>query len=191
MTRYFTMTAKMFSVAVLLLQSFAPAFAQHLDVLCGVVALTLAMHNSAENQQPPPAGAPPNTSADAAPSGSDLYLRHCAICHGIDGRGHGPLTEAMKIVPADLTRVTVRNGGGFPDAKVSDVIRNGGGVLGHGSMAMLPWGFYFSERRKPAVGKARIRRWSPISSRSRKNRGIARPVAMNVQEICQAGFTPS
>jgi mono/diheme cytochrome c family protein len=128
-----------------------------LGVLCGVVALTVVIHHGAHGQEPPPAGAPAETAADAAPSGSELYLRHCAICHGIDGRGHGPLTEAMKIVPADLTRVTVRSGGTFPDAKVSDVIRNGGGVLGHGSMAMLPWGIYFSERRNPAVGKARIK----------------------------------
>jgi hypothetical protein len=37
------------------------------------------------------------------------------------------------------------------------VIRNGGAVLGHGSTAMLPWGLYFSERRNPAVAKARIK----------------------------------
>jgi mono/diheme cytochrome c family protein len=121
------------------------------------MALTAVTHHGAHSQEPPSAGAPVQTSPDAAPSGSDLYVRHCAICHGIDGRGHGPLAEAMKIVPADLTRVTVRSGGSFPDAKVSDVIRNGGGVLGHGSTAMLPWGIYFSERRNPAVGKARIK----------------------------------
>lgn len=128
-----------------------------LCVVCGVMVLTAVTHHGAHSQEPPSAGATAEASADAAPSGSDLYLRHCAICHGIDGRGHGPLTEAMKIVPADLTRVTVRSGGAFPDAKVSDVIRNGGGVLGHGSTAMLPWGIYFSERRNPAVGKARIK----------------------------------
>jgi mono/diheme cytochrome c family protein len=95
--------------------------------------------------------------ADDIPSGSDLYIAHCALCHGLDGHGHGPLAKAMKIVPADLTEIAAKHGGAFPDAKVSDVIRNGGAVLGHGSTSMLPWGLYFSERHKPAVGKARIK----------------------------------
>lgn len=94
--------------------------------------------------------------ATGAESGKDLYLRHCAVCHGLDGSGNGPLTAAMKIAPADLTRIAARHDGTFPSAKVADVIRNGGGVLGHGSTAMLPWGRYFSERRKPEVGRARI-----------------------------------
>jgi mono/diheme cytochrome c family protein len=91
------------------------------------------------------------------PNGRDLFIGHCAICHGLDGRGQGPLAEAMKIVPADLTQIAAKHDGTFADAKVSDVIRNGGAVLGHGSRAMLPWGLYFSERRNPAVGKARIK----------------------------------
>lgn len=89
--------------------------------------------------------------------GRALYQDHCAVCHGLDGQGQGPLTAAMKIIPADLTRISNKHGGTFPKAKIADVIRNGGNVLGHGSSAMLPWGVYFSERRKPEVGKARIK----------------------------------
>ena len=90
-------------------------------------------------------------------NGADLYKNHCAVCHGLDARGQGPLAAAMKIVPADLTRIAAEPGGEFPDAKIADVIRNGGAVLGHGSRAMLPWGLYFSERHKPEVGRARIK----------------------------------
>lgn len=90
-------------------------------------------------------------------NGADLYQQHCAICHGLDGRGQGPLAAAMKVVPADLTRIAAEHGGEFPDAKIADVIRNGGAVLGHGSRAMLPWGLYFSERHKPDVGRTRIK----------------------------------
>jgi len=120
------------------------------------IAIAFAVCTAASGQEQEPMAAPPVT-ADEIPNGRDLFIGHCAICHGLDGRGQGPLAEAMKIVPADLTQIAVKHEGTFPDAKVSDVIRNGGAVLGHGSRAMLPWGLYFSERHKPAVGKARIK----------------------------------
>lgn len=94
--------------------------------------------------------------AQPAYSGADEFARHCAICHGLDGRGSGPLAQAMKIAPTDLTRIAAQNKGEFPSAKIADVIRNGGGVLGHGTSAMLPWGKYFSEKHNPEVGRGRI-----------------------------------
>lgn len=90
-------------------------------------------------------------------SGKASYLRHCAVCHGLEGFGNGPLGEAMKIAPSDLTRIAAKHGGTFPSAKVSDVIRNGGGVLGHGSPTMPAWGLYFAEKRKPEVLRARVK----------------------------------
>ena len=89
-------------------------------------------------------------------NGQQEFERHCALCHGLDGKGQGPLADAMKLVPADLTRLAARSNGEFPASRVSDVIRNGGGVLGHGSSAMLPWGTYFGEKGKPEVAKGRI-----------------------------------
>jgi mono/diheme cytochrome c family protein len=94
---------------------------------------------------------------DTVDSGKDAYLRHCAVCHGLEGYGNGPLAEAMKIEPSDLTRLAVKHGGDFPAAKVSDVIRNGGAVLGHGSPTMPAWGLYFAEKRKPEVLRARVK----------------------------------
>lgn len=113
-------------------------------LLCAGIACVLTVHGNASAGEP---------TAD----GRELYVNHCAICHGLDGTGQGPLAQAMKIVPADLTQIAVRHAGEFPDAKVRDVIRNGGAVLGHGSTAMLPWGLYFSERHNPSVAKARIK----------------------------------
>jgi len=91
-----------------------------------------------------------------AERGEEQFRRHCALCHGLDARGDGPLGAAMKIIPTDLTLLAGRNKGEFPSTRVADVIRNGGGVLGHGSSAMLAWGTYFAERRHPEVAKARI-----------------------------------
>jgi hypothetical protein len=50
-------------------------------------------------------------------------------CNGLDGRGQGPLAQAMKIVPADLRQISAKHAGSFPESKVADVIRNGGAVL--------------------------------------------------------------
>jgi mono/diheme cytochrome c family protein len=115
-------------------------------LFCAGIAYALAAHGKAVAEEP--AG---------ELSGRDLYVRHCAVCHGLDGTGQGPLAQAMKAVPADLTQIATKHAGEFQDAKVRDVIRNGGAVLGHGSTAMLPWGLYFSERGNPAVAKARIK----------------------------------
>jgi len=94
--------------------------------------------------------------ASAQSGGEEEFSRHCALCHGLDGRGAGPLADAMKLAPTDLTRLAAGNNGEFPGNKVSDVIRNGGNVLGHGSSAMLAWGTYFAERGEPKVAKERI-----------------------------------
>jgi mono/diheme cytochrome c family protein len=92
----------------------------------------------------------------AQSSGQEAFERHCALCHGVDGRGFGPLADAMKLTPTDLTRLADRNNGEFPGNRVADVIRNGGNVLGHGSSAMLAWGTYFAERGQPKVARERI-----------------------------------
>lgn len=48
--------------------------------------------------------------ADPPPAyeGRRLYVSYCQLCHGVDGKGNGPLAKAMKITPADLT-TTVRS----------------------------------------------------------------------------------
>ncbi len=40
--------------------------------------------------------------------GRALYVSYCQLCHGVSGKGDGPLAKAMKIEPADLT-TTVRS----------------------------------------------------------------------------------
>ncbi len=66
-------------------------------------------------------------------------------CHGRDGKGNGPVASALKVAPADLTRLARRNGGAFPRQRVEAFITNGGDVLtpAHGNSDMPVWGPIF------------------------------------------------
>jgi len=35
-------------------------------------------------------------------TGRDSFDRYCAACHGVDGRGTGPVASALRTRPADL-----------------------------------------------------------------------------------------
>jgi mono/diheme cytochrome c family protein len=47
-------------------------------------------------------------------NGQQEYLNSCAVCHGADGKGDGPLADELRKRPSDLTTLTRRNGGEFP-----------------------------------------------------------------------------
>ena len=42
-------------------------------------------------------------------AGREMFLRHCASCHGETGKGDGPLAGELTAAPADLTRIAARN----------------------------------------------------------------------------------
>jgi len=44
---------------------------------------------------------------------AELYKAYCAVCHGEDAKGNGPMTKSLKSLPPDLTRLFARNGGVF------------------------------------------------------------------------------
>jgi len=52
----------------------------------------------------------PGLSANPPPTyeGRRLFVSYCQLCHGIGGKGDGPLAKVMQISPADLT-TTVRS----------------------------------------------------------------------------------
>lgn len=80
--------------------------------------------------------------AAEAPPGQETFVRYCAVCHGLDGRGAGPLADALKKTPPDLTQLAKNNGGKFPASRVADTIRDGA-IPGHGRKTMLEWGKVF------------------------------------------------
>lgn len=90
--------------------------------------------------------------------GDNLYKAYCASCHGVDGRGNGPMAAWMKVSPTDLTRIAARNGGQFPLARIDRII-SGEEALpsGHGTRAMPIWGPVFSQvTRDQDLGKVRV-----------------------------------
>jgi len=74
------------------------------------------------------------------------YRVHCASCHGEGGRGDGPMARALKVRPADLTRLAHSHSGRFPRDEVYQFIDGRRQVLGHGTAAMPVWGATFQER---------------------------------------------
>ena len=79
--------------------------------------------------------------------GTSIFRSYCAACHGVDGRGNGPATKALKQDVPDLTKLSQRNGGKFPAVHVRTVIMFGGDDLlpAHGSKQMPIWGPIFHE----------------------------------------------
>lgn len=71
------------------------------------------------------------------------YNEYCAVCHGPSGKGDGPAAVALKKAPTDLTQLTKKNGGKYPDAKVSHYIAGEEVVAAHGSRDMPIWGTVF------------------------------------------------
>ena len=81
------------------------------------------------SQEAPAKGAAASVSQ---PSGVQLYKQYCAACHGNDLKGNGPAPYPFNDVPPDLTTLARRHGGKFPDAYVSNVLRNGVIMPAHG-----------------------------------------------------------
>jgi mono/diheme cytochrome c family protein len=74
---------------------------------------------------------PVSPSRDALRRGRALFLRHCANCHGKEGRGDGPAAAFGMVSPRDLTSPTVqaRMTDGDMFWKISKGRRLGGEVL--------------------------------------------------------------
>lgn len=76
----------------------------------------------------------------AAMSGSQLYMRLCASCHGAEGRGDGPVAPSFSIEVPDLTLIARRRGGEFERDWVERVIDGRTSITAHGSRTMPVWG---------------------------------------------------
>lgn len=71
--------------------------------------------------------------------GKREFDTNCASCHGVDGKGNGPLGELLKRSPPDLTQLAKKNQGILPMGRLYEVIE-GAGVPSHGTREMPIWG---------------------------------------------------
>ncbi len=78
--------------------------------------------------------------ADEELIGASEYSVSCLSCHGVEGKGDGPLAELLTVKPSDLTVIAKNNEGIFPLHQVFRVIDGRHGVTGHGERDMPVWG---------------------------------------------------
>ncbi|MCP4298228.1 MAG: c-type cytochrome [Proteobacteria bacterium] len=86
--------------------------------------------------------------------GKRLFTTYCYLCHGVDGKGGGPLAKSLEVFPADLTRtVRVRS-----DIVLKKIITGEGrqfvtGQARHNIIndAMPKWGKIFSAHQVDAL----------------------------------------
>ena len=107
-------------------------------LLVTAVIATLAVGMSYADQSNAKVTIPVNKTA--ATSGKQMYASYCAPCHGVDGRGQGPVASALKTPPTDLTLLSRNNHGKFPDTHIVSVLQNGTATPSHGSAEMPVWG---------------------------------------------------
>jgi mono/diheme cytochrome c family protein len=89
-----------------------------------------------DQAQPSPAYVPP---------GRQMFKEYCAACHGLDGKGRGPVAASLRKPPPDLTTLAKRHGGSFPEEYVTQLLHFGPGFLSHGSSEMPVWGPIFRD----------------------------------------------
>lgn len=109
-------------------------------VLFSILFLSLA---SFAAQQQKDNTKPSRLPASDPVSGEGMYRMYCSVCHGKDGRGDGPAAIELKTPPSDLTTLSNRHGGKFPEAYVADVLRTGVKTPAHGTPDMPTWGPLF------------------------------------------------
>jgi mono/diheme cytochrome c family protein len=104
------------------------------------------------------------TSAQQAYSGSADYQVFCSSCHGAAAKGDGVIAKSLPKRPADLTQLTVRNKGVFPQDKVVKTIDGRDGTSAHGNSDMPAWGDVFAKSTESLGAEASTSRIAELVS---------------------------
>jgi mono/diheme cytochrome c family protein len=78
-------------------------------------------------------------------AGKQTYYRYCASCHGISGKGDGPIAPDLRVKATDLTTIAARRDGVFPDAQIVEFIDGRRVARTHGPRDMPVWGRQFGQ----------------------------------------------
>lgn len=83
------------------------------------------------------------SASDRGDTGEGAYMGYCLSCHGMEGKGDGPLSEAIgDVLPRDLSDAEYMST--RSDEALFDVIKNGGKKTGF-SDTMPDWGYNFPD----------------------------------------------
>lgn len=89
--------------------------------------------------------------------GADLFHAYCATCHGVTGKGDGPIASVLDTPVKDLTTIAKRNGGLFPTTRVGSIIAGDKLIKAHGTREMPIWGPIFHQiERDRDLGNIRL-----------------------------------
>jgi mono/diheme cytochrome c family protein len=94
------------------------------------------------------------------------FAENCASCHGLDGKGNGPLGNLLQKSPPDLSLLAKKNNGVLPINRLYEVI-DGAGVPSHGSRDMPVWGMEYRVEEGKALREARGHYDAPAVVRAR------------------------
>jgi mono/diheme cytochrome c family protein len=79
--------------------------------------------------------------------GQDLYMAYCNFCHG--NHGDSPIADMLNVQPPDLTLISKRRNGVFPDEEIYKIIDGEEAVkAGHGDRDMPIWGETFANSER-------------------------------------------
>ena len=94
------------------------------------------------------------------------YYNSCAVCHGSNGKGNGPMAGMINTPMPDLTTLSKRNAGVFPLSRIYETIDGEAEIKAHGTRDMPVWGrrydldaaqyFYYMEYDAEKVVRSRI-----------------------------------
>lgn len=118
---------------------------RHILMAVAVAAVLSAGPARAQKVEPAPI---PRTSPVDGPA---MFSSYCASCHGMSAKGDGPAARALTKAPADLTKLSARNGGQFPTVRVRRYIEGADEVAAHGSRDMPMWGALFKSLSRDMV----------------------------------------
>jgi mono/diheme cytochrome c family protein len=77
--------------------------------------------------------------------GAKEFRLHCATCHGLEGKGNGPMAQSLRTPLPNLTTLTKRHNGRFPVSYVYKVIDGREMLPAHGTHEMPIWGERYAE----------------------------------------------
>ena len=123
-------------------------------ILSSVSFLCLVLAGVAGGQDKTIQRVPPKSTVSI--DGKSLFHEYCAVCHGVDGKGGGPAAKALQVPPGDLTQISRKHEGKFPEERIMRVLKGEEPVTAHGTHDMPVWGRVFSNMGSVTMAQTRV-----------------------------------